>query len=214
VSLSHIDMGVFDYVDDEGYLTGETITPYTIGCILSYGTQVLAFYDDFSTKPMYKFSTGISLKGYYNDDGYDAQALLLMDAGAVFMLTDVTSIGVAFKNLNIAAEAVIAPSLNVGVAAYVFTDGVNSLKLSVDAHFQLDNTKELCFGGEYSFSEYFFLRMGYMFMPGYMTSEGYVSGLNGGLGVRVQDFRFDYAITTHGGLGINHAITLLYYFAV
>lgn len=208
----YVDMGEFDYIDPDGFLTGKTIRPYTIAFSAGYANQTLAYYDDFNiNNATFKLFTGLSLKFISNNDGYENITALVADAGAIFVFTGIADAGVSVKNLKIATNQEISPSVNLGVSRMLFNDSINKVRAAVDLHVWLDGRQEICAGAEYSISDYIFLRAGYMFVPGYMSSEGSISGLNGGLGVRMENFRFDYAITTHGGLGANHSVTVIFY---
>ncbi|PKL92467.1 MAG: hypothetical protein CVV21_01555 [Candidatus Goldiibacteriota bacterium HGW-Goldbacteria-1] len=208
----HVDMGEFDYIDPDGFLTGQTIRPYTIAFSAGYANQTLAYYDDYNVSiATFKLFTGLSFKFISNNDGYENSTALVADAGAIFVFTGIADAGIAVKNLKIATNQDVTPSLNLGISRMLFNDSLNKVKAAVDLHAWLDGRQEICGGAEYSISDYIFLRAGYVFVPGYMSSEGTISGLNGGLGVRMESFRFDYAFTTHGGLGANHSVTVIFY---
>jgi len=208
----YVDMGEFDYIDSSGILTGKTIRPFTMAMTAGYSAQALTYYEDFEARrPVFKVLTGVSFKFVHNNDGYEDLGALLADAGAMLMFADIVDIGVSFKTLQLATQEDIASSVNLGVSKTILNDSINKLTISSDLHAWMNNNQEICAGIEYSMSDYLFLRAGYVYVPGFMTTEGYINGINGGMGLKIENFRLDYAFTTHGGLGTNHSATVIFY---
>ncbi len=212
--FSYVDLGEFNYIDEDGFLTGKTVKPFVMGATIAYGTQVMSYYEDeTSASPSIRLMSGLGLRYILNNDGYDIASAIMLDFGTVFSYRKYFDIGIAIRSIGISdtAEGTV-PSVNAGISGFVINDSIKKLRLSSDVHLRLDNTAEYCAGAELAFVSSVFFRAGYVYSPDYKGAAGSVKGFNGGAGIRIDNFSIDYAAASYGGLGINHSVNLYWYF--
>ncbi len=76
-----------------------------------------------------------------------------------------------------------------------------------------DNDTTINLGAEYKVTEMFVLRGGYKATPGNSLDISGITNINGGIGIKLNRFNFDYSVSPFGDLGMAHRISLLVRFS-
>ncbi len=208
--VTYNNMGELEYIDENGFITGDVIRPNAVTLSGGYGAGVFDLYSEEPRRLDMTLSIGAGLKVMFRHDGFENDAALMLDAGAVFRFRNGIRAAFAVQNLGIISPATPPVTIKAAGSYVIQPDVLNKLNLSAEARYCIDNTVTLAAGAELSVAGNFFLRAGYMWKPGVVTEEGMLTGLNGGFGINFIPIKIDYTVTTNGGLGINHMFGLAY----
>lgn len=210
--------------------TGRTFQAYDLMLGASYAQMLTTkFYVGGTVKFL---SEGLADEQVYNFAGdvgtyYDTQWRSL-----IFGMS-IRNFGGTVKYVN--EEADIPMTFQFGVSFEAYNDDVNKLTTLIEAGHPADNNEFIIFGLEYSFEDIFFLRFGRYINDRECSltksqenldfddnEDGSVfdysddginwHGTSGGLGFKMEGFKFDYSIESYGYLGITHMMTLGYSF--
>jgi tetratricopeptide (TPR) repeat protein len=97
------------------------------------------------------------------------------------------------------------------VAVRAISAAQHGLLLALDNQYLFKDEDYLSAGLEYDYDNTLFVRLGYK--TGFGNSNlGGVKGVCGGIGFKLTNFAFDYAIVPYGDLGITHRAMLTYVF--
>ena len=210
IGVMYYSLGELDYIDENGFITGETIRPNTIMVSGGYGSRVFDLYSDEGRSLDMVFRVGAGLKALFRDSGFENDAALLLDAGAVMQFRRSAAASLTLKNLGILTAYTPPVTISAGGSYALQPDLVNKINLSGEVSYCADNTLTLSAGLELSVAGNFYVRAGYGWKPGVEYEQGTISGLNGGFALYFMPVKIDYTITTNGGLGINHMFALSY----
>jgi len=197
----YVNMGEFDDIDEDGYLTGEIIVPYSIGALASYG---MTFFD--------AVSAGASAKVINQVIGSDVLSSVMFDIGVIYKQGDLLSVGAVAKNLGVGDGFSVPTNIKGGVAIDALRMENQKLLIAAEASYQPDVDLVFNFGVEYMLFDMIALRGGYSLRPS-ETGLGSIAGLSGGFGAEIGSFRLDYAFASYGNLGHNHIATLSFKYA-
>ena len=208
--IQYINYGTFDEADVNGNITGE------------FGAGELAFLLSYTNKFMDNFYYGTTGKFIYSSIADQSSSAIGLDLGLNYEFPNIM--------LNLGASV-----LNIGTQLSSYTDvkedlpldvliGVSKrleklpVRLSLDFHNLnqerdefYQHLKGFTFGAEFYLSEVFTLRFGYDnerredFKLG--SSAG-IAGFNGGLGVKISEYKFSYAYSSLGSVGALQSLTL------
>ena len=154
------------------------------------------------------FGVGLKLirQQLHHDDAYSAA----FDFGFLYRIPDTNlTLGGVVQSLGVRErfrqEAYNLPtSFKIG-ASYEISP--YNLLLAADVEKPVDSHLRGSLGIEYGFLEKYALRGGYR----YETERSYLGGSNGistGFGLRLGDYDFDYALISHGDLGLSHLMSV------
>jgi len=208
--VQYINYGSFDEADVNGNITGE------------FNAGELAFLLSYTNKFMDNFYYGANAKFIYSSIADQSSSAIGLDLGVNYEIPNIM--------LNLGASV-----LNMGTQLSSYTDlkedlpldvliGVSKrleklpVRLSLDFH-NLNQEREefyqhfkgFSIGAEFYLSEVFTLRFGYDnerredFKLG--SSAG-IAGFNGGLGVKISEYKFSYAYSSLGTVGALQSLTL------
>ncbi len=137
---------------------------------------------------------------------------MTVDVGAISVVEGV-GIGFVIKNIGVgSAEANIPIGMVLGASYTVFrtSDGQHSIMVCGDMSSVAGMGFNFRVGGEYSFRNLAFVRLGYDFRPSKDLSV--LSGLSVGIGASYYGFKLDFSFTTLGSLGNGLEVNLTYNF--
>lgn len=208
--VQYINYGSFDEADKDGNITGE------------FNAGELAFLLSYTNKFMENFYYGANAKIIYSSIADQSSSAIGLDLGVNYEIPNIM--------LNLGASI-----LNMGTQLSSYTDikedlpldvliGVSKrleklpVRLSLDFH-NLNQERDefyqhfkgFSIGAEFYLSEVFTLRFGYDnerredFKLG--SSAG-IAGFNGGLGVKISEYKFSYAYSSLGTVGALQSLTL------
>lgn len=214
VGLSYINYGTFTRTDAAGNTEGE----FTAGdlCLqLGYGREI----------ERYSFGTlraGVGLKYVFSNIAEFSSSGLAFDAGLLLDIPDeklqlgisILNVGRQISTYDGISEAL---PLDVRVGATTQLEGlplilsIGFINLSDKTDNALDKLKFFTIGGEFLLSEQVRLRVGYNNKLRSDLSVGSalgLSGVSGGLGIVLNKFKFDYAFSSLGVIGIQHQLSI------
>lgn len=197
--IFYMNYGTFETVDNTGTILGATINPYNAAGTLSYGFGIggnlsLGFGFTYAVQSI----AGISNSGFG------------VNFGALYKW-DIYSAGLSVKNLGSGGGFSMPADIRAGFAANIINDRSNSLLVSMDAAYIVNDTPQLCLGAEYSFLKIFFIRAGYTQQlndPGL----GLLSGLAAGAGFKTGDLFIDYTVEPFNALGLIQKVGMNFQF--
>ena len=197
--IFYMNYGTFETVDNTGTILGATMNPYNAAGTLSYGFGIggnlsLGLGFTYAVQSI----SGISNSGFG------------VNFGALYKW-DIYSAGLSIKNLGSGGGFSMPADLRAGFAANIINDRSNSLLVSMDAAYIVNDTPQLCLGAEYSFSKTFFIRAGYTRQlndPGL----GVLSGFAGGVGFKTGDLFLDYTVEPFNVLGLIQKVGINFQF--
>jgi hypothetical protein len=182
-----------------GELT-QTISNYSFGGSVGYGINFGALSAGAALKIIGMTMDRLSNTGYAGDAG------LLFRAG-------IFSAGVNMQNLGSGGSGYSLPmNLKAGIALRAIDAPQHGLLLAVDTQYLFKDQDYMSAGLEYTYDNALSVRVGYKLGLGQTDLNG-LKGFCGGIGVRLSNFIFDYAIVPYGDLGITHRAMLTYVFA-
>lgn len=208
--ISYNSGGAFDRVDRTGQQIGE------------FGASDIVAVIGWGTKLGEGFSAGVNGKAIFSTiDNYGAMALAL-DGGLLYVDTanrvqaglsllhlgsQVSSFGVDKEDLPLDLKLGISHQLR-GLPLLV---ALNFSRLLDDQEDFISRFRAFSVGGEFTLSRPLRLRLGYdnrvrQDVP-FGQSKG-LSGLSGGLGVLVKDYRFDYSFSSLDQIGAVHRVSV------
>ena len=214
VGLSYINYGTFTRADAQGNTGGE----FTAGdlCLqLGYGREL----------EKYSFGTlrgGIGLKYIFSNIAEFSSSGVALDAGLLLDIPDEKlQIGVSILNIGRQISTYDGFSealpLDVRIGATTQLEGlplilsIGFINLADKTSKITDKLKFFTVGGEFLLSEQVRLRAGYNNKLREDLSVGGslgLSGISGGLGLELKKFKFDYAFSSLGVIGIQHQLSV------
>lgn len=214
LGLSYINYGTFTRADAAGNLAGE-FTASDLCFQLGYGREL----------EKYSFGTlrgGIGLKYIFSNIAEFSSSGIAIDAGLLLDIPDeklqiglsILNVGRQVSTYNNISEPL---PLDIRIGATTQLEGL-PLLLSVGFIHLADKTdkvtdklKFFTVGGEFLLSEQVRLRVGYNNKLRNDLSVGStlgLSGISGGLGIALNKFKFDYAFSSFGVIGIQHQFSV------
>jgi hypothetical protein len=214
VGLSYINYGTFTRADVAGNTGGE----FTAGdlCLqLGYGREL----------EKYSFGTlrgGIGLKYIFSNIAEFSSSGVAFDAGLLLDIADEKlQIGISILNVGTQISTYAGFSeplpLDIRIGATTQLEGlplilsIGFINLADKTDKALDKLKFFTIGGEFLLSEQVRLRTGYNNKLRQDLSVGSalgLSGVSGGLGIELKKFKFDYAFSSLGVIGIQHQLSI------
>lgn len=214
LGVSYINYGTFSRTDGQGNTNGE-FSAGDLSLQIGYGRQLEA----------YSFGTlryGVALKYIFSSIAGFASSGVAGDAG---LLLDIPSekLQIGFSILNFGTQLSqydgLSEDLPIDVRFGLTTEleglplvlSVGLINLTDKTDAVTDKLKNFTIGGEFLLSEEVRLRVGYDNKRRQDLAVGGSLGLSGvsaGLGILYQKFKFDYAFSSLGVIGIQHQLTL------
>ncbi|MGQ9805993.1 MAG: type IX secretion system protein PorQ [Chlorobiales bacterium] len=214
IGLSYINYGTFTRADVAGNTGGE----FTAGDLcfqLGYGREI----------EQYSFGTlraGVGLKYVFSNIAEFSSSGVAFDAGLLLDIPDEKlQIGLSILNVGrqISTYDGISETLplDVRIGATTQLEGlplilsIGFINLADKTDNALDKLKFFTVGGEFLLSEAVRLRAGYNNKLRDDLSVGGalgLSGVSGGLGLEFNKFKFDYAFSSLGVIGIQHQLSV------
>ncbi len=160
-----------------------------------------------------KFGLGADLKFQYERIDTFTALGMGMDAGAYYQVSERIKTGSILKNLGYGIKPFIKEHemlpFEFGIGGVI--DWPKS-SLFIDGYLPVVGKPNGRIGYEYWLVNQFSLKIGYNSkLLEVKTGEGaidLIAGMNGGFGVKVGNFIFDYLITPYGELGLTHRLSL------
>ncbi len=143
-----------------------------------------------------------------NDNGSGSAYGVFLDLGAILDIKNMFSIGLSAQNLGFSSYEKSPISLRSGAGIRLLNDEFNCLNFAFDLRYGADKIVEAAAGFEYSFASSLYLRGGYKLESNYETTEGEISGLNTGIGIKINSVTINYSVAFNGGLGTTHTVSL------
>src|SRR4030066_45598 len=209
-AIKYINYGSFDEADEFGNRTGE------------FSAGELAFILGYTNEFSENFYYGANAKVIYSSIADESSSAIALDLGINYEIPN--------QKLNLAAAVL---NLGTQLSSYIDTKedlpldvtiGISKrlenlpVRLSLDFH-QLNKERDELYqhlkgfslGAEFYLSEVFTLRFGYdneKRSDLKVGSSSGIAGLNGGLGVKVSEYSFNYGYSSLGSIGAMHRIGL------
>jgi len=214
VGFSYVNYGTFTRADAQGNTSGE----FSAGdlCVqLGYGREL----------EQYSFGTlrgGIGLKYIFSNIAEFSSSGLAIDAGLLLDVPDEKlQVGISILNLGRQISTYDGLSealpLDVRIGATTQLEGlplilsIGFINLADKTNKITDKLKFFTLGGEFLLSAEVRLRIGYNNKLRQDLSVGSTlgfSGISGGLGLELKKFKFDYAFSSLGVIGIQHQLSI------
>ncbi len=235
VGLQHDFLGGVYHLDEQNTLGISVISlqsddmpvttefqPFGTGAYFKYGD--LAFGVSYARRMTDKFSFGVTVK-YIDETLADvSMGGVLIDLGTYYwtglgttrFAVSVTNFGGQLTPAGTATlvdgstvstfQSFSPPTIfRVGFAFEPYQDNVNKLTASAQLNHPADNSENISFGGEYSYTEDFFLRAGYKIN---VDEQSYSLGAGVKVDARFAAVSFDYSFTPYERLGDVHRFSL------
>jgi len=209
-AIKYINYGSFDEADEFGNRTGE------------FSAGELAFILGYTNEFSENFYYGANAKVIYSSIADESSSAIALDLGINYEIPN--------QKLNLAAAIL---NLGTQLSSYIdtkedlpldITIGISKrlenlpVRLSLDFH-QLNKDRDELYqhlkgfsvGAEFYLSEVFTLRFGYdneKRSDLKVGSSSGIAGFNGGLGVKVSEYSFNYGYSSLGSIGAMHRIGL------
>jgi hypothetical protein len=209
-AIKYINYGSFDEADEFGNRTGE------------FNAGELAFILGYTNEFSENFYYGANAKVIYSSIADESSSAIALDLGINYEVPD--------QKLNLAAAVL---NLGTQLSSYIDTKedlpldvtiGISKrlenlpVRLSLDFH-QLNKDRDELYqhlkgfslGAEFYLSEVFTLRFGYdneKRSDLKVGSSSGIAGFNGGLGVKISEYVFNYGYSSLGTIGAMHRIGL------
>ena len=209
-AIKYINYGTFDEADEFGNRTGE------------FSAGELAFILGYTNEFSENFYYGANAKVIYSSIADKSSSAIGLDLGINYEIPN--------QKLNLAAAVL---NLGTQISSYIDTNedlpldvtiGISKrlenlpVRLSLDFH-QLNKERDelyqhlkgFTFGAEFYLSEVFTLRFGYdneARSDLKVGSSSGIAGFNGGLGVKISEYVFNYGYSSMGTIGAMHRIGL------
>ena len=209
-AIKYINYGSFDEADEFGNRTGE------------FNAGELAFILGYTNEFSENFYYGANAKVIYSSIADESSSAIALDLGINYEVPD--------QKLNLAAAVL---NLGTQLSSYIDTKedlpldvtiGISKrlenlpVRLSLDFH-QLNKERDELYqhlkgfslGAEFYLSEVFTLRFGYdneKRSDLKVGSSSGIAGFNGGLGVKISEYVFNYGYSSLGTIGAMHRIGL------
>jgi long-subunit fatty acid transport protein len=208
--VKYITYGTFDAADEFGNRTGE------------FGAGELAFILGYTNEFSENFYYGTNAKVIYSSIADESSSAIALDLGINYEIPK--------QKLNLAASVL---NLGTQLSSYIdtkedlpldITIGISKrlenlpVRLSLDFH-QLNKERDELYqhlkgftiGAEFYLSEVFTLRFGYdneARSDLKVGSSAGIAGFNGGLGIKISEYIFNYGYSSMGSIGAMHRIGL------
>lgn len=153
---------------------------------------------------------GVSVKYIQESIESESATSFAGDFGVLYKMNRI-NLGAAIQNVGPGMKMVqdstpLPMMVRLGASTRFMED---KMLVSIDASKPNDNNISLHSGVEYQLVPMVALRGGYKLTPSASADLGGLTGLSGGLGIMVNRFTFDYAVSPFGDLGLSHRISLL-----
>lgn len=190
-----VDFGVFSARDEEGTVTGE------------YSAN--RFNGEFGWGRKVAFGTSVGLAGKFMYETIDNAVLqgLGMDAGIAQELPKGFKIGLVVKNLGVSFSGGQLPVIVLGGMTWKTENDGDSFMVLFDTGYEPGRKWLVATGLEYEVKDMWSLRLGYHtgFEEEYLAG---LTGISGGVGVRINGFSIDYGAEFFGDAGVRHRVSL------
>jgi outer membrane protein OmpA-like peptidoglycan-associated protein len=201
VSLDSSNNGLFESRDSLGNLTG-TNTAESMGMSLGWGREFLP-----------GISLGFAIKADQQTLAGVSYNALACDLGILWKISRSINFGLAYSNIgNNPDNITLASGLRAGLSYNTGITDANKLLLAVSTEIQAGGPASINIGAEDTISGVFAIRLGYVLNTTNQELSG-VSGVTGGLGIKMQGITVDYACVPFGDLGISNKLSLTYAFS-
>lgn len=209
-AIKYINYGSFEGADDFGNKTGE------------FGAGELAFLLGYAGTFDENFYYGANAKVIYSSIDYASSSAIALDLGVHYEFPELMlNIGGSVLNLGTQLSSYIATDEDLPLDIVV---GVSKrleklpVRLSLDFH-RLNQERDEFYqkfkgftvGAEFYLSQVFTLQVGYdneRRSDLKVGNSSGIAGFNGGLGVKISEYQFNYGYSSLGLVGALHRITL------
>lgn len=198
--IIYLNTGSLMGMDDSGHPT-QALNLYNIGGCVGYGISLTE-----------SISVGVALKLISQSTGNLSSSGIAADAGFLFK-TGIFAAGLNLQNIGSSSGSgySLPTNIKVGIAVKPIDERSHGLLLALDTQYILKDSVSLSAGVEYLYDKMFALRLGYKTIFGNPDLEG-ITGISGGVGVKLGSISFDYALVPYGDLGLTQKATLSYNF--
>jgi hypothetical protein len=186
-------------MDDFGNQT-ESFGFLNIGAAVAYGIAINE-----------NLSAGIAVKVISLTSGSISSLGFAGDLGAMYK-AGIFSAGLNVQNLGGSTGNYSMPSsIRLGAAVKALSSNMHDIIIAVDGQYLKHDEISAGAGVEYTYDKTLTARLGYKTAFGASNLEG-LKGICGGIGIKYQNFNFDYALVPYGDLGLTQKATLSYSF--
>ncbi len=210
VGVQYMNYGTFDETDDLGNTIGQ------------FNASDLAVSLGYSNMIEENFYWGANAKFIYSSIAGSSSTGLAADLGILYYIPDSRiTLGASMRNLGAQLSSYMSTReslpLDLVVGVSVVPKGlplllnVNFHKLNDDAQDFGKRFRAFSVGGEFTLSRVLQARIGYNNEQRIELKTGTSSGLagfSGGIGITVQEYKVDYALSSLGSIGSLHRITI------
>jgi hypothetical protein len=211
IGVLYVNYGSFDETDDLGNKLGSTFSASDLALSLGYSNTI--------EENLY---WGANAKFIYSSIAGTTSTGLAADLGILYNIPDSrVTIGASLRNLGGQLSSYLSTKENLPldfvVGASVVPKGIplllnlNFHKLNDDVKTFGERFKAFSVGGEFTLSKVLQARVGYNNEQRQELKTGTSAGLagfSGGIGITVQDYKVDYALSSLGSIGSLHRITI------
>ncbi|MEK7671023.1 MAG: type IX secretion system protein PorQ, partial [Bacteroidota bacterium] len=211
IGVLYVNYGSFDETDDLGNKLGSTFSASDLALSLGYANTI--------EENLY---WGANAKFIYSSIAGTTSTGLAADLGILYNIPDSrVTIGASLRNLGGQLSSYLSTKENLPldfvVGASVVPKGIplllnlNFHKLNDDVKTFGERFKAFSVGGEFTLSKVLQARVGYNNEQRQELKTGTSAGLagfSGGIGITVQDYKVDYALSSLGSIGSLHRITI------
>ena len=199
INISYLRYGSFELRDAGGVVLSNTVNPYNMAAMAAYGMPLMP-----------GFSVGAAVKYLNQDVNGSKMTGYAFDLGALGEM-GIFSAGVTAQNLGTAGDFSMPINIRAGLAARLTAGDKNVFIVAGDFSYPLKGSTSMNLGAEYSWADMIKIRCGYSFKDENNSLKG-MSGLSGGLGIKLGQTAIDYSMVPYGDLGTVNNFTLSYDF--
>lgn len=206
-----VDYGTFDETDDLGNSLNRTFGASDIAVNVSYSRLL--------EENLY---WGATAKFIHSSIAGNSSSAIAADLGILYHLPESRlTVGASIRNLGTQLDSYLSTRenlpLDVVVGASIVPKGIplllnlNFHKLNEDVKSFGDRFRAFSVGGEFTLSRVLQARVGYSNEQRQELKTGTSAGLagfSGGIGITVSEYKVDYALSSLGGIGSLHRITV------
>jgi len=210
LGLQYINYGSFDETNETGDVLG------------TFGAGDLSFSFGYSKKNENNLSYGANIKIIYSSIAGNSSLGIAGDIGLFYSLPEqMVNIGVSVLNIGAQIKSYNGYNENLPLDIKIgVSKKLEHLPLNINFNFHhlnfnyddfIERFKAFSIGGEFTLSQYIQLRIGYNNERRQDLELGTSKGLSGfsvGLGVLINKYHFDYALSSYGNIGSLHRINI------
>ncbi len=198
--IIYLNLGSLQGRDIYGAQT-QNIYPYNMGGSLAYGIN------------LGDISAGLTLEMINQSSGTFSSTGIGGNAGILYR-TGIFSAGLNIQNIggmNAGIGYTLPMNIKAGIAVKILDTIQNSLLAALDTQYLFNDADYLSAGAEYVYDQMLAVRLGYKIGFEQTGLDG-MTGISGGIGLKLANFSIDYAIVPYGDLGTTQWMMLTYTF--